>query len=120
MWDLLVVGGGPAGASAALAAVQARPDARVLLLDRSDFPRDKACGDGIAPHAVDVLAGLGVDAAPDDPPVQRLRLGFVAGLPVSREDAATGVRRAAGRLRCPLGGGGPGARRHCAATRSAR
>ncbi len=85
MWDLLVVGGGPAGASAALAAVQARPDARVLLLDRSDFPRDKACGDGIAPHALDVLARLGVDAAPDDPPVSRLRLGFAAGTPVARQ-----------------------------------
>jgi geranylgeranyl reductase family protein len=85
MWDLVVVGAGPAGASAALAALQARPDARVLLLDRADFPRDKACGDGVAPHAVDVLAGLGVDAVPSDPPVRRLRLGFVTGLPVSRE-----------------------------------
>ena len=55
------------------------------MLDRADFPRDKACGDGIAPHAVDVLAGLGVDAVPSDPPVRRLRLGFVTGLPVSRE-----------------------------------
>jgi geranylgeranyl reductase family protein len=85
MWDLVVVGAGPAGASAALAALQLRPGARVLLLDRADFPRDKACGDGIAPHAVDVLAGLGVDAIPSDPPVRRLRLGFVTGLPVSRE-----------------------------------
>jgi geranylgeranyl reductase family protein len=85
MWDLVVVGAGPAGASAALAALQERPDARVLLLDRSDFPRDKACGDGIAPHAVDLLAGLGVDAVPSDPSVRRLRLGFVTGLPVSRE-----------------------------------
>jgi menaquinone-9 beta-reductase len=85
MWDLVVVGAGPAGSSAALAAMQARPGCRVLLLDRADFPRDKACGDGIAPHAVDVLAGLGVDAVPSDPPVRRLRLGFVTGLPVSRE-----------------------------------
>src|SRR3954447_13102211 len=85
MWDLVVVGAGPAGASAALAALQLRPGARVLLLDRVDFPRDKACGDGIATHAVDVLAGLGVDAIPSDPPVRRLRLGFVTELPVSRE-----------------------------------
>src|SRR3954464_5943247 len=85
MWDLVVVGAGPAGASAPPAALQLRPGARALLPDRAGFPRDKAGGDGIAPHAVDVLAGLGVDAIPSDPPVRRLRLGFVTGLPVSRE-----------------------------------
>jgi menaquinone-9 beta-reductase len=59
-WDLVVIGGGPAGSAAALAARRARPDARVLLLDRADFPRDKACGDGIAAHGRDELAKLGV------------------------------------------------------------
>jgi geranylgeranyl reductase family protein len=85
VWDLVVVGAGPAGSAAALSALQARPDARVLLLDRAAFPRDKSCGDGIAPHALDVLAGLGVDAAPDDPPVHRMRLGFATGRPVVGE-----------------------------------
>ncbi|GIG28188.1 geranylgeranyl reductase family protein [Cellulomonas marina] len=66
MWDLVVVGAGPAGAAAALGALRARPGARVLLLDRADFPRDKACGDGIAPHALDVLADLGVTGLLDD------------------------------------------------------
>ncbi|MEV7014086.1 NAD(P)/FAD-dependent oxidoreductase [Streptosporangium sp. NPDC051022] len=60
MWDLVVVGGGPAGSAAALRAKQLRPDARVLLLDKADFPRDKACGDGIAAHGRDELALLGV------------------------------------------------------------
>ena len=60
MWDLVVVGAGPAGSSAALAALVASPGARVLLLDRSDFPRDKACGDGIAPHVLDLLREVGV------------------------------------------------------------
>jgi len=50
--DVLVVGAGPAGASAALAARQADPEADVRLLDLADFPRDKACGDGIAPHTL--------------------------------------------------------------------
>lgn len=58
-WDLVVVGAGPAGSSAALGALTADPTLRVLLLDRSDFPRDKSCGDGIAPHAVDRLAEVG-------------------------------------------------------------
>lgn len=63
MHDLAIVGAGPAGAAAALAARAARPDASVVLLDRAAFPRDKACGDGIAPHAVAVLARLGVVSA---------------------------------------------------------
>ncbi len=79
MWDVAVVGAGPAGAAAAVAALRRRPHARVLLLDRDAFPRDKACGDGVAPHAVDVLAGLGVDLGDRDVPVDLLRLGFPAG-----------------------------------------
>lgn len=66
MWDLVVIGAGPAGSTAALAACRARPDARVLLLDRDDFPRDKPCGDGIAPHVLDVLAPLGLGDRYDD------------------------------------------------------
>lgn len=64
-WDLVVVGAGPAGAAAALAARRADRTARVLLLDRHDFPRDKVCGDGVAPQALDVLDGLGVQAVGD-------------------------------------------------------
>ena len=84
-WDVVVVGGGPAGAAAALAARAAGRS--VLILDRADFPRDKVCGDGIAPEALDVLAGLGVDvAALTDgyPPVPRLRLRSPGGTTVER------------------------------------
>lgn len=49
-WDLAIVGAGPAGSTAALAALAERPRARVLLMDRERFPRDKSCGDGIAPR----------------------------------------------------------------------
>jgi len=59
-WDLVIVGAGPAGATAALAALDADPALKVLLLDRSDFPRDKSCGDGIAPHCFEKLASIGV------------------------------------------------------------
>jgi geranylgeranyl reductase family protein len=54
-----VVGAGPAGSAAALGALAEDPSLRVLLLDRADFPRDKSCGDGIAPHALDALATVG-------------------------------------------------------------
>lgn len=75
MWDIAIVGGGPAGAAAALGALTANPRLSVLILDRAEFPRDKACGDGIAPHALDLLAELGVTGLVDDlPSVRRLRL----------------------------------------------
>lgn len=87
-FDVLVIGAGPAGSAAALAARRARPDASVLLLDRAEFPRDKACGDGVAPHALDVLRRLGVDLPlRDQASVQRLTLGLAGGHAVSRDMA---------------------------------
>src|SRR4051794_7763113 len=74
-WDVVVVGAGPAGAAAALGALSVDPTLRVGLLDRAEFPRDKACGDGIAPQVLDLLDDVGVDRLVDDwAPVRRLRL----------------------------------------------
>ncbi len=84
-WDVVVVGGGPAGAAAALSALGT--GASVLVLDRADFPRDKVCGDGIAPEALDVLAGLGVDVATITAgyaPAPRLSLRSPGGAVVER------------------------------------
>ncbi len=74
-WDLLVVGAGPAGAATALGALRTAPGLRVALLDRDDFPRDKACGDGVAPQVGELLGLAGVPGLLDDQvPVGRLRL----------------------------------------------
>ena len=58
MCDVLIVGAGPAGAIAAL--VLARAGARVRLVDRASFPRDKLCGDTVNPGALARLERLGV------------------------------------------------------------
>lgn len=74
-WDVVVVGAGPAGSAAALGALTEDPSLRVLLLDRSDFPRDKSCGDGIAPHVLDALAEVGAGDVVDDwTPLRHLSL----------------------------------------------
>ncbi|HLH45972.1 MAG TPA: geranylgeranyl reductase family protein [Acidimicrobiales bacterium] len=57
-YDALVVGAGPAGSVAAL--VLARGGARVALVDKARFPRDKACGDLVGPRGVRVLDDLGL------------------------------------------------------------
>lgn len=74
-WDLAIIGAGPAGSAAAIGALHARSDLSVLLVDRAQFPRDKACGDGIAPHVLELLTAVGVTGLLDDHvPVSRLRL----------------------------------------------
>jgi geranylgeranyl reductase family protein len=57
-FDALVVGSGPAGSIAAT--VLARGGARVALVDKAKFPRDKACGDLVGPRGVQVLSDLGI------------------------------------------------------------
>ncbi|NMO50387.1 geranylgeranyl reductase family protein [Actinoplanes sp. TBRC 11911] len=82
-YDVVVVGAGPAGSAAAIAARLS--GARVLLLDRADFPRDKACGDGIAADAIDVLTRMGVHGITEGyPAIERLRLVGPGGAQVSR------------------------------------
>jgi geranylgeranyl reductase family protein len=56
--DVVVVGAGPAGASAAYSLARAGID--VLLVDREVFPREKVCGDGLASRALAVLERMGL------------------------------------------------------------
>ncbi|MGH9185994.1 MAG: NAD(P)/FAD-dependent oxidoreductase, partial [Acidimicrobiales bacterium] len=57
--DVAVVGGGPAGAAAAVALARAGRD--VVVVDKARFPRDKCCGDGLTAGALRTLEGLGLD-----------------------------------------------------------
>lgn len=56
--EVLVVGAGPSGSAAA--AWAARAGREVLVVDAAEFPRDKACGDGLTPRAVAELRRLGL------------------------------------------------------------
>ena len=62
--DVIVVGAGPAGSTAATYLARAGVD--VLLLEKSEFPREKVCGDGLTPRGVKQVLALGVDVSGDD------------------------------------------------------
>jgi geranylgeranyl reductase family protein len=74
-FDAIVVGAGPAGSTAAFCL--SRAGARVLLVDRERFPRDKPCGGGLTRRAVRQLP-VPVDAVVEDV-VDRVEIGFRYG-----------------------------------------
>ncbi len=57
-WDVLVIGGGPAGAAAGYWLAQAGH--RALVVEKKRFPREKTCGDGLTPRAVRQLHDMGL------------------------------------------------------------
>jgi menaquinone-9 beta-reductase len=59
--DVIVVGAGPGGSAAAYH--MARHGLRVLLLEKTTFPREKVCGDGLTPRATRQLIRMGVDTS---------------------------------------------------------
>jgi geranylgeranyl reductase family protein len=99
VYDVIIVGGGPAGATAAT--VTAKAGLSTLVLERAQFPRDKVCGDCLNPGAWTVLHRLGISQTIDALPSTRLeyvRFANSAGrslelpLPVG-ERAEKGIRR---------------------------
>ncbi len=59
--DVIVVGAGPGGSATAHALAQTGLD--VLLLEKTAFPREKVCGDGLTPRAVKTLVDMGIDTS---------------------------------------------------------
>jgi 2-polyprenyl-6-methoxyphenol hydroxylase-like FAD-dependent oxidoreductase len=96
MRDLLVVGGGPAGASTAAWAARAGLD--VLLVDRATFPRAKPCAEYLSPEATRDLDALGVLEEVEASGAARLTgMRIVAGSAGRRRAARTGPMGS----RCP-------------------
>ena len=59
--DVIIVGAGPGGSTTA--AYLARAGLDVLVLEKSHFPREKVCGDGLTPRASRELVKLGIDTS---------------------------------------------------------
>jgi menaquinone-9 beta-reductase len=75
--DVIVVGAGPAGSSAAFYLATAGLD--VLVLEKSRFPREKVCGDGLTPRAVKALTAMGVPIAESDGWLHNKGLRIIGG-----------------------------------------
>ncbi|MBI3653207.1 MAG: geranylgeranyl reductase family protein [Acidobacteria bacterium] len=58
IWDVAIIGAGPAGATAAIHL--ANQGHRIVLLDKDDFPRDKVCGDGLIADTIAALKRAGL------------------------------------------------------------
>ena len=95
--DVVVVGGGPVGAT--LAMVLARAGRRVTVVEKATLPRDKPCGEGMMPSGVKVLARLGIDLVAEGfPAVGGVRFRLASGRSV-RGDLLTGPGCGARRIR---------------------
>jgi geranylgeranyl reductase family protein len=75
--DVIIVGAGPAGSSTAFHLATAGLD--VLVLEKTHFPREKVCGDGLTPRAVKALTAMGVPIAEQDGWVRNKGLRIIGG-----------------------------------------
>jgi menaquinone-9 beta-reductase len=69
-WDVIVLGAGPAGASAAITA--SRSGLKTLLLDKATFPRDKVCGGCLNQSSLQSLSHLGLPNLPGALPIHHM------------------------------------------------
>ncbi len=75
--DVIVVGAGPAGSTTAYHLAKSGLD--VLLLEKTEFPREKVCGDGLTPRAVKSLVDMGIDTGESNGFVRNRGLRIIGG-----------------------------------------
>ncbi len=75
--DVIVVGAGPGGSAAAHRLAQT--GLNVLLLEKTGFPREKVCGDGLTPRAVKSLVDLGIDTSTENGFIRNRGLRIIGG-----------------------------------------
>jgi flavin-dependent dehydrogenase len=93
--DVFVIGGGPAGLAAAIAARQ--QGFRVIVADGAQPPIDKTCGEGLMPDSLPALEKLGITVGPEESHpfsgVRFLSSGLAADAPFPDRACGLGVRR---------------------------
>lgn len=95
-WDAVIAGAGPAGSATAL--LLARAGARVLLLDRARFPRDKPCSEYLSPAATPLLERLDPSLVPE---LEREAPGRLYGMRVVAPNGTDAIGRFTGRHTFP-------------------
>jgi geranylgeranyl reductase family protein len=75
--DVVIVGAGPGGATAAYHLAQAGID--VIALEKATFPREKVCGDGLTPRAVKQLVAMGIDLSAENGWIRNHGLRILGG-----------------------------------------
>lgn len=75
--DVIVVGAGPGGSAAAYHLAQ--HGLRVLVLEKTEFPREKVCGDGLTPRAVKQLVKMGIDTSAENGWLRNKGLRVIGG-----------------------------------------
>ena len=60
LWDVIIIGAGPAGSFTAITLKNLDPKLQVLILEKEQFPRQKVCGCCLSPRGVEILSNYGV------------------------------------------------------------
>ena len=92
-WDVAIVGGGPAGISTALHLQAAAPGARIVVLEKQRYPRDKICAGGIGARAFRLLEHIGVEVACPHVALDAVALRLAGDTVVVREPGCGAVVR---------------------------
>ena len=92
-WDVAIIGGGPSGISTALHLQAAAPGARVIVLEKERYPREKICAGGIGARAFRLLDQLGVEVACPHVPLDAIALRIQHETVVVRQPGCGAVVR---------------------------
>jgi flavin-dependent dehydrogenase len=93
VWDVAIVGGGPSGISTALHLQAAAPGARIIVLEKERYPREKICAGGIGARAFRLLDKLGIEVACPHVPIDAVAVRVADDTVVVRQPGCGAVVR---------------------------
>lgn len=92
-YDLVIVGGGPAGISTALHVQAAAPRARLLVLEKERYPREKICAGGVGGRAFRLLEKIGVEVDCPKVPLEAVAMRIAGETMITRVPGCGAVVR---------------------------